>query len=191
MVAAWLNGPSLASVDSAALAAAPGKAGQGKHFLLERMVDRNGQLAVTIHFGHLSQKVLAMIRPPLEDVVLPLVNHFVRDSADELISAIGTTCQQGFEERKRESDFTLRGSMRGASAPGRARTGSTHEHADRRRQPPAPDECDRREGSIEIPCIEVGPQRGELFGSQRRIGAYGHWTVIPTLRRPRRRARAA
>jgi len=98
MVAAWLNGPSLASVDSAALAAAPGKAGQGKHFLLERMVDRNGQLAVTIHFGHLSQKVLAMIRPPLEDVVLPLVNHFMREGADEFVPAMRRTGQQRLEE---------------------------------------------------------------------------------------------
>ena len=191
MVAARLNRPPLASVDPAALPAAPGKAGQGEHFLLERMVNRDGQDALTIHFGHLSQKVRAMVRTPLEDVVLPLVDHLVRESADELISAIGTACQQGFEERKRESDFTLRGSLRGTPAPGRARTGSTHEHADRRRQPSAPDECDGREGSTEIPCIEVGPQSGELFGSQRRSGAYGHSTVIPTLRRPRRPARAA
>lgn len=89
MVATWLNRPPMAAVNPAALAAAPGKAGQGMHFLLERMIDRDGEFAITIHFAHLSQKVRAMVRAPSEDVVLPLVNHFMCEGADELMSAIG------------------------------------------------------------------------------------------------------
>lgn len=90
MVATWLNRPSLAAVDPAALAAAPSKAGQGMHFLFERMIDRDGEFAVAIHFGHLSEKIRAMVRAPLEDVVLPLVNHFMCEGAHEFISATET-----------------------------------------------------------------------------------------------------
>ena len=93
MVATWLNRPPLAAVNPAALAAAPGKAGQGMHFLLERMIDRDGEFAVTIHFDHLSQKIRAMVRAPSEYVVLPLVNHFMCEGADKLMSATGSTTQ--------------------------------------------------------------------------------------------------
>ena len=87
-MAAWLNRPPLASVDTAALPAAPSEAGEVKHFLLERMVDRDRQGAVPIHLGHLPQKFSSMIRPPFEDVVLPLMDHLVREGADELVPAI-------------------------------------------------------------------------------------------------------
>jgi hypothetical protein len=93
MVAAWLNRPPLAAVDPAALAAAPGKAGQGMHFFLEGMIDRDGEFAIPIHFAHLSQKVRAMVRAPSEYVVLPLVNHFMCEGADKLMSATGSTTQ--------------------------------------------------------------------------------------------------
>lgn len=79
------------------------------HFLFERMIDRDGEFAMTIHFRHLSQKICAMVRASLEDVVLPLMNHFMCEGAYELISSAGSTAQQEFEERKREADFTLRG----------------------------------------------------------------------------------
>ncbi len=95
MVAAWLNRPPLASVHTAALPAAPSKSGEGKHFLLERMVDRDRQCAVPIHLGHLPQKFSPMIRPPLQDVVLPLMDHLVRQRADDLVPAILRTGQQG------------------------------------------------------------------------------------------------
>ena len=93
MVAAWLNRPPLAAVDPATLATPPGKAGQGMHFLFERMVDRDGEFAITIHFGHLSQKIRAMVRATLEDVVLPLVNHFMCEGTHELISSARSTAQ--------------------------------------------------------------------------------------------------
>jgi hypothetical protein len=132
MMSAWLNRPSLASVDTAALPAAPGEAGEGKHFLLERMVDRDRQGAIPIHLGHLPQKFSSVIRPPLEDVVLPLMDHLMRESANELVPAILRTGQQGFEEWKGEADFTLCGFVKRVRCPGRTRAGAAHEHADRR-----------------------------------------------------------
>lgn len=180
MMAARLDRPPLAMVNAAALPAAPSKAGQGEHFLLEGMVDRDGQCAVPIHFGHLSEKFSSVIRPPLEDVVLPLMDHLVRQCADELVPAVGCTGQQGLQKRKREADLTLRGFVRNVPLPGGARAGAAYEHADRRGQPPAPDEVDRRECSIEMPCIEVPPHRAELLRGQGSIRAYYHLKCYPS-----------
>lgn len=162
MMTAWLNRPSLTSVDPAALATAPGKAGERQDFLLERVVNRDGQDTPPVHLGHLSKKIQAMVRAPLENVVLPLVNHLMRKGAHELIAAIGSTGQQRFEERKGEADFTL-GFMGTSSTPRRSRAGSTHEHADGRGQPSAPNNVDRRQHSVEVAAIEIGPYRGELL----------------------------
>ncbi len=52
------------------------------------MVDSNRQGAVSIHLGHLAEKVHSMIRPPLQDVILPLMNHFVGQCVDDLLLAI-------------------------------------------------------------------------------------------------------
>jgi hypothetical protein len=52
------------------------------------MVDGDRQGAVSIYLGHLAEKICSMIRPPLQDVVLPLMNHFVRQRAHELLLAI-------------------------------------------------------------------------------------------------------
>jgi hypothetical protein len=52
------------------------------------MVDGDRQGAVSIHLGHLAEKIRSMIRSPLQDVVLPLMNHFVRQGAHDLLLAI-------------------------------------------------------------------------------------------------------
>jgi len=57
VVPARFDRPTLASVHTAALPAAPGKLGQREDFLLQRMINRDGQHAITIHPGHLPQKV--------------------------------------------------------------------------------------------------------------------------------------
>src|SRR5512134_1682503 len=111
-MAARLDRPALAPVDAAALPAAPGEAGKGEHFLLERMVDRDGQLAAAVHLGHLAQKFRSMIGPSLEQIVLPLMDHLMGESTDQLVAAIGSAGQEGLEERKRQTDFTLRGFLR-------------------------------------------------------------------------------
>jgi hypothetical protein len=63
------------------------------------MVDGDRQGAVPIHLGHLAKKIRPMIRPPLLDVVLPLMNHFVRQRAHDLLLAIlaplGDLLEQG------------------------------------------------------------------------------------------------
>jgi hypothetical protein len=88
MVATWLNGPSLASVYSAALPTTPGELCKSQDFLLQRMVDGDRESAVSIHLGHLSEKARSMVWPLFQNVVLPLMNHFVRQRAPDLLLAI-------------------------------------------------------------------------------------------------------
>jgi hypothetical protein len=88
MVATWLNRPSLASVYSAALPTTPGELCESQDFLLQGMVDGDREIAVPIHFGHLSEKVRPMVWPLFQNVVLPLMNHFVRQRAPDLLLAI-------------------------------------------------------------------------------------------------------
>jgi hypothetical protein len=52
------------------------------------MVDGDRQGAVPIHLGHLAEKIRPMIRPPFQDIVLPLMNHFVRQRIHDLLLAV-------------------------------------------------------------------------------------------------------
>jgi hypothetical protein len=42
------------------------------------MVGGDRQDTVPIHLGHFAEKIRPMIRPTFQGVVLPLMNHFVR-----------------------------------------------------------------------------------------------------------------
>jgi len=117
MVASGLYGFALAPVDATALPAAPGKFRKVQHFLLERMVNRDGQGAIAVHLSHLAQKVRSMIRSPFEDIVLPLMDHFMGEGAGQFIQSIGCASQQGLEERERQADFTLKGFLLDTSGP--------------------------------------------------------------------------
>src|SRR5215831_3200276 len=83
----------LASIQTATLPAAPGKAGQCDDLFPQRVVHCNGQHAVAIHLGHLPQEVGPMIGPSLEDVILPLMNHLVRQRARDLVLAEWSLCE--------------------------------------------------------------------------------------------------
>jgi hypothetical protein len=78
MVPPRLNRPPLASVYSAALTTTPGKSREGQDFLLQGMTDGDREGAVSVHFGHPTKKICPMIWPSLQDVELPLMNHFMR-----------------------------------------------------------------------------------------------------------------
>jgi hypothetical protein len=58
------------------------------------------QSPVSIHFGHLAEKIRSMIRPPFQDVVLPLMNHFVRQGTQDLLLAIFAPSDNLLEQRK-------------------------------------------------------------------------------------------
>ena len=174
MVAARLDRPSMAPVNAPASSAAPGKAGKGLHFFFQRMVDRHGKSAVSVHLPHLPEEIRSVIRPPLEDVVLPLVNHLVRQRTDEFVSPERRARYQRGQKRKRKADFPFGGLGRRPLPPGGAGTGPAHEHADGSGQPSAPDERDRREGTVEISAIEIAPDLGELRRGEGRMAVHGH-----------------
>lgn len=155
MVTARLDRPPLTAVDAPTASATPGKPGQRQHFLLERVVDGHGKSTVAVHLRHLSQKVGPVIRPPLEHVELPLVDHFMRDSADEFLCAVRRFCEQGCQQGKGEANLAaVGGSVR---TPCRAWTGPTDEHADGSGQPPAPHDRNRRKRTIKVSSVQVAP----------------------------------
>src|SRR4029078_8426277 len=85
MMAGRVDRPPLASINAPASPTTPRKPRECLHFLLQGVIDRNGECAVAVHLLHLAEEIRAMIRTPLEDVVLPLVDHFMRHCADEFV----------------------------------------------------------------------------------------------------------
>ena len=88
MVSTRLNRSSLASIYPAALPTAPSELCKSQDFLLQGMVDGDRESAVPIHLGHLPEKARPMVWPLFQNVVLPLMNHFVRQRAPNLLLAI-------------------------------------------------------------------------------------------------------
>jgi hypothetical protein len=130
MVPPRLNRPSLSLVQSAALPAAPGESRQRENFLLQRMVHGDRQGPVSIHLGHLAEKILSMIWPPLEDVELPLMNHFVRECIHDLLLPILACPDDLLEQGKGEANFTCDGRAKPLLIQPRLRASTTHEHTD-------------------------------------------------------------
>jgi hypothetical protein len=64
------------------------------------MVDGDRQGAIPIHLGHLAEKIRSMIGSSLQDVVLPLMNHFVRQRAQDLLLAIFASLDDLLEQGK-------------------------------------------------------------------------------------------
>jgi hypothetical protein len=71
-------------VQPAAFRAAPGVLAEGLYGILKGMVQGDAQ-SIVIHFFHLADEVRPVARPSLEYIVLPLVNHFVRQRADDFL----------------------------------------------------------------------------------------------------------
>ena len=187
MVPPRLNRPSLSLVEPAALPAAPGESRQREDFLLQRMVDGDRQGPVSIHLGHFAQKVLSMIWPPLEDVELPLMNHFVGERVYDLLLPILACPDDLLEQGKGEANFACDGRAKTLLIQPWFRPSTTHEHTDRGGQSTAPDEIDRRQQAGEVASIEIGPHPGQLLRGHGRGLAWSHRTgVTPILRaRPR------
>jgi len=187
MVPTRLNRPSLPSVHPAALPTAPGKWREGKDFPLQRMVDGDRQGAIPIHLGHLAEKIRPMIRPPLQDVVLPLMNHFVRQRAHDLLLAILAPLGGLMEQGKGQANLALGWRAKPVPIRSRPRSSTTHEHADRGGQPTAPDEIDRGQQACEVAAIQFAPHLGQMLRSYRRRLTSRHAKgVTPILRGPPR-----
>jgi hypothetical protein len=94
------------------------------------MVDGDRQGAIPIHLGHLAEKVRSMIRSPLQDVELPLMNHFVRQRAQDLLLAIFASLDDLVEQGKGQANFAPRRRAKAIPIQSRPRSSTTYEQAD-------------------------------------------------------------
>src|SRR3954463_7275963 len=167
MVPPGLDRPSLASGPSTALPTTPGAPREGGDFLLERMVKGNRECTRPIHLGHLTEKIRPMIRSPLEDVVLPLMNHFVRQRAHDFLLAVLAPLGNLREQGKRKANLSLGRRAKAILIRSGPRPSMTDEHADRRGHSAAPHEVDRGQQACEIAAIQLVPLSGQIL--------QGHW----------------
>jgi hypothetical protein len=71
------------------------------------MVDGDGQRTVPVHLSHLAEKIHPMIWPALQDIELPLMNHFMGQCVDDFLLAVLVPLERLLEQRKREANFAL------------------------------------------------------------------------------------
>jgi len=104
-MAAWLDCFSLPSIDPSTVCASPGESRQGQYFLFQRVVGGDRHFSRTIHLRHLLQKGQPMIRSTLQEIKLPLMNHFMSDGVQEFLFRIGRSGPKPREEGKRQANF--------------------------------------------------------------------------------------
>ena len=102
-----------------AVRASPGVFRQRMNGLIQGMADRNAE-PIPIHDGHQPMKLRPVVRPPLQNIVLPLMNHFMRQRADEFILRLT------LEQWNRQSNQPP---LSAFSRTGHSRPHMTHKHA--------------------------------------------------------------
>ena len=157
------------------------------------MVEGDGQGAVPIHFGHLAEKIRSMIRSPLQDVVLPLMNHFVRQGIHDFLLAVLASLDNLLEQGKGEANLTLGHRAKTIlTQPWPWWASTTHEQADRGGQPAAPGEFDWGQSTREVASIQFAPHLGQMLRGYGRGLAWRHAKgVTPILRAPLQPATAS
>src|SRR5687767_6003912 len=128
------------------------------------MVHGDRQGSISIHLGHLAEEIRPMIRLTLEDIELPLMNHFMRQRAHDFLFAILAPLNYLSEEGKGKANFAH--SRRATTIPIQSRTrfSTTHKHAGRGSQSLTPDQIDEWKGSVEILLVEITPDILKLPG---------------------------
>lgn len=94
------------------------------------MVDGDCHGAAPIHLSHFAEEVRSMIRPPLQDVVLPLMNHFMRQRIYDFLFTILARLDDLLEQGKGEANFSLGRKAGTLLAPPWPRPSMTHEQTD-------------------------------------------------------------
>lgn len=123
-MASRLNGPALPLIEAAAVLAAPGIFGQRGDFFCQGVIDRDAE-AVTIHLTHHATKIGPVIRATFQDIVLPLVNHFVRQGHDGFVARLRVI---GLKQHRRQSDATSSGWWLGGARERLSWTDPADEH---------------------------------------------------------------
>jgi hypothetical protein len=107
------------------------------------MVRRNGHFPGSIDLRHFAQKLQAMIRPTLQHIELPLMDHFMSQGVEQFLFRVRRLCGELFKQRERKANFAKTVSHgEGGECLGTLATGK---HPHRGGQPLTPDDLDRPE----------------------------------------------
>ena len=147
----------LALIDPTAQEALPGILGQRSDGLFHAVVNRDAE-PVAIHRRHLAMEIRSMVGASLKPIVLPLVNHLVRERADKF--RVRLVPEQG--RRKPDQAPLLSGG--GVVDRWGSRAEAADEHPGGSSQPEAPHDLDRRQGASEVTDIKRSPALLKLMG---------------------------
>ena len=103
-----------------------------------------------------------MIGPALQDVVLPLVNHLVRERFDDFL------CRLTRKQMRGQLDHAPR-----EPPVGMSRADPAHEHPGGRGEPVTPLNVDHAQGAAEIAVVQLAPQLLEMFCCMEGRSAHG------------------
>jgi len=106
-MALGLDRSSVPSIETPTALAPPSEFRQGNHFLLKRVVRRNGHLSGPIDLRHFPQELQAMIRPMLQHIELPLMDHFMSQGVEQFLFRVRRPCGELFKQRERKTNFTM------------------------------------------------------------------------------------
>jgi hypothetical protein len=107
-----------------------------------------------------AMEVRTMVRPPLENIELPLMNHLVRQRADNFL--LGLT----LEKRHRQPNQAAPGAQRVSWNGSGTRADVADEHAGRGGQASAPDDVDRRKDAPKKASVEFRPGGLQSIGHE-------------------------
>ena len=138
-----LNASALPPVDGAAVLAAPSIFGQSRHFFAEGMVDRDAE-PIFIHPCHHATKVQSMIRATFQNIVLPLMDHFMRQRRQGFVVLTEFLSPQ---QDGRKFDATSAVVFVGYTREGMPRADSAHKHTGRGGESPTPFDANGRQGA--------------------------------------------
>lgn len=158
----------LATVHAPALRAPPCVSAQGLDHRPQAMRLPQHQ-PVPLDRLQLALKIGPVVRATLEDIILPLMDHLMREGAEQFV------CRLRAQQGQRELDAAaIRG---GVGVP---RAGAVDEETGGGRQPRAPDDGNARQTIGEIAHIEFLPERAHGCGRWMR----GHRCEVGCDRRP-------
>jgi hypothetical protein len=160
-----LDCPSLASVLKPAPSTPPYVPGERIHVLAQRVIDRDAQ-PIAVHACHHALEVRAVVRTALQDIILPLVDHLMRQRADDFRFDMWAARCQALKQWKRQANKAAIGGEWGGITAARSYAAIKEAHGSC--QPGAPENVDSRERVTKIAGVELLPLSIEI-GSRKPV----------------------
>ncbi len=154
-----LNAAALSPVNGTALLAAPGELSQCRDLFVHRVIDGNTE-AMPVHPAHHAAEICSMIRAALQNIVLPLVNHFMRQRRDSLLVSVRSVSMQ---KDRGQFDAAPPAGIACFIRQSMSRPRSGDEQSCGRRESSAPFDANRRQHTTKKSTIEVGPDGQQRF----------------------------